>query len=158
MGPYTTGNQPARSGLRWGSAGAAGQAPPLNQSNGRGAQALLDLAVDGLKLADLQLQLLTIDVRRFWSAAWTSVLVLAAGTALLIAALPVAMFGCAEYLRQSLSLSIEFALLLVSGIVLGVALGAIVWSAYRLSIAMSPLRAFGRRIARKPDVGARAAA
>jgi hypothetical protein len=96
--------------------------------------------MDLLKLADLQVQLLTFDVRRFWSQAWTSVLILLAGAAMLIAALPVAMFGCAEYLRQSLSLSIEFALLLVSGGALLVAGGVIAWSARRLSVAAVPLR------------------
>jgi hypothetical protein len=106
----------------------------------RGTQALVDLAVDTFKLADLQMQLMTIDFREFWARAWTSVLLLAAGAAMLTAALPVAMFGGAEYLRQSLGLSIEFALLLVSGWALVIAIGLIAWSARRLEVAATPLR------------------
>lgn len=141
MGPHTTRDQPAHRGNRWGSPGAADETPTLNpHRSSRAPQALFDLTVDALKLADLQVQLLTIDVRRFWSSAWTSLLVMAAAAALLTAALPVAMFGCAEFLRQSLSISIEFALLLVSGIALGVACGAMVWCGLRLSVAAVPLR------------------
>jgi hypothetical protein len=121
----------------------ANQASAVNAGNHQpphGAQAVFALAVDSLKLADLQVQLLTLDVREFWAGAWRSALVLAAGSAALIAALPVAMFGVSEYLRQAGSLSIEFALLLVSGVVLIVAAALIFWSGRRLATAAQPLR------------------
>lgn len=105
-----------------------------------GAQALLALAVDVLKLADLQVQLLTLDVREVWAAAWKSVLVLGGGMALVIAAMPVLLISAGEYLRQAFSLSQEFALLLVSGVVLAVATALIGWSAQRLARAAKPLR------------------
>lgn len=142
MDAYPTGSNSRLGSFGWGSAGVAHQTPTLNpeQRQQRGPQAILALAVDSLKLADLQVQLLTLDVRDFWAAAWKSTIVLAAGVAALIAALPVAMFGGAEYLRQAWSISIELALLLVSGTVLLGAAGLVWWSASRLAVAAKPLR------------------
>jgi hypothetical protein len=142
MGPYSAGAHPDTGSQRWSSARLADQAPPLTNVRrpASGPQALLELAVDGLKLADLQLQLLTLDVRDSWASIWRSVLVLAIATACLIAALPVAMIGGAEFLRQAASLSLEFALLLVSGTVLVVAGTLIVWTGRHLAVAAKPLR------------------
>jgi hypothetical protein len=108
--------------------------------SGGGPQAIFDLAVDGLKLADLQVQLLTLDVKESWSSIWRSTLVLAIAAAALLAALPVAMIGSAEFLRQAMSWSLEFALLMVSGTVLLIAVGLAIWSARRLAAAAKPLR------------------
>ncbi|HUQ67890.1 MAG TPA: phage holin family protein [Planctomycetaceae bacterium] len=105
-----------------------------------GAQAILALAVDTLKLGDLQVQLATLDVREFWANAWRSALLLGAGSAALLAALPVAMLGIAEYLRQAWSLPIEAALLIVAGVVLVAAGSLVAWSAWRLATAAKPLR------------------
>jgi hypothetical protein len=143
MDPNATYGQSRVGGFRWGGAGVADQAPhvtPGQSQRNHGPQALLALAVDALRLVDLQMQLLAVDVRSFWSKARITVLLLAVGTAGLIAALPVGLFGCAEYLRQSLSISIEFALLLVAGACLLVAGGLIVWSIHQLTLAAVPLQ------------------
>jgi hypothetical protein len=141
MGAYSTGTGARHGGHRWSGVGVAGQTPNLNDPQQRhGPQAVLALAVDALKLADLQIQLLTLDVRETWAGAWRSLLALAFSTAAVIAALPVAMFGISEFLRQAASLSIETALLLVSGIVLAAAGGLAVWSARQLAVALQPLR------------------
>jgi hypothetical protein len=111
-----------------------------------GAEAVLALAVDALKLTDLQLQLFTVDLQEFWAHAKMSVALLIVGTAALIAALPVGMFGVAEYLRQACSFSIEFGLLLVSSSVLILAGGLIAWSAQRLAKAAVPLQRSGEEL------------
>lgn len=143
MGTHTTGSHADSGRYSWRHSRVADQTSDL-KSGGRpaesGAQALVALLVDGLKLADLQLQLLTLDATEFWGRARKSMLVAAIGIAALIAALPVAMFGGAEYLRQTCSWSIEFALLLVSGIVILSAALGIGWSVRRLESASQPLR------------------
>jgi hypothetical protein len=142
MVAYSAGAHTGPGGERWSGARLADQASSMT---GRlrtpsSPQAILDLAVDGLKLVDLQVQLLTLDVRESWASVWRSTLLLAIATAALLAALPVAMFGGAEFLRQAWSLSIEFALLLVSGTVLVIAGSLIIWSGRRLAVAIRPLR------------------
>jgi len=90
----------------------------------------LDVAVDAFKLADLQVQLLTADVCQFWSGARLSMASFAAATAMLIAALPVGLFGIAEYLRRAIDISIELSLLLVALVtILGA--GAVGYWGYR---------------------------
>jgi hypothetical protein len=101
---------------------------------------MLALVVDGVKLADLQIQLLTVDVRETWAGAWKAAILLAVAATALLAALPVAMFGIAEWLHESAGLSMQVALLLVAGVVLVTAAGLLVWSGKRLAVAIQPLR------------------
>ena len=143
MGTHATGSHADPGSYSWRHTRMADQTPDVKNGSRpaeSGAQALVALLIDGLKLSDLQLQLLTLDVSEFWARSRNSILLAAIGVAALIAALPVAMFGGAEYLRQTFSLSIEFALLLVSGVVVLSAAIAIGWSVHRLESASQPLR------------------
>jgi len=140
MGTYTTGTGARAGGNGWGGTRLGDQAPYVKKPQPHGAQAILALAVDTLKLGDLQVQLATLDVREFWANAWRSALALVAGSAALLAALPVAMLGIAEYLRHVLALPIEAALLIVAGVVLLVSGSLVGWSAWRLATAAKPLR------------------
>lgn len=143
MGPYSTGNRARTGSDRGGHSRLDDQTPGMNGAHRPrtvGRTPFVALLVDGLRLVDLQIQLLSLDVREFWQPAWRAVLLLAAGSAALVAALPVAMFGVAEYLRHNWSFSIEFSLLAVSSIAL-VASGVLIqWSAGRLAEAATPLK------------------
>lgn len=110
------------------------------QKHARGNPAFVSLAIDCAKLADLQMQLLQFDLRDSWGGTWRALLWLAISGASLIAALPVAMFGIAELLRQTWSTSIERALLLVAATVLVLAGLLMYWSGRRLAVATLPLR------------------
>ncbi len=112
--------------------GATDRTPPR--------KSVVDLGVDSLKLIDLQIQLLQLDLGEFWSRARLAIGVLALSSAALIAAIPVALFGAAEYLRLAINVSLETALLLVAGVVGGLALAAGVWSVRKLGNAANPLK------------------
>lgn len=105
----------------------------------RGPQGLVSLSIDCMKLADLQLQLLEADVKESWQGTRRSIVYLGVSVAMLLAALPVAMFGGAEYLRQAMSMSLEFALLLISGVVIALSTVILLWSVRELSSALKPM-------------------
>ncbi|WLD10143.1 phage holin family protein [Planctellipticum variicoloris] len=143
MGPNSTGNRAGTGSDRGGRTRLDDQTPGLNgthRSQTAGRPPFVALLVDGLRLVDLQIQLLSLDVREFWQPAWRAVLLLVAGSTALIAALPVALFGVAETLRSSWSFSIEFSLLAVSSVALVASGVLILWSARRLAAAAAPLK------------------
>ncbi len=101
---------------------------------------MANFAVDAVKLADLQLQLWSLDARAFWTGARMALAVLAVGTALLMASLPVAMLGGAEYLRHLLKMPLEQTLLLISGISAIIAIGMVIYAVRRLKTASEHLK------------------
>jgi hypothetical protein len=143
MGPNSTGNRAGIGSDRGSRSRLDDQTPGMNGAH-RPPTALrppfVALVVDGLRLVDLQFQLLSQDVREFWKPAWRAVLLLVAASAALVAALPVAMFGVAEVLRQNWSFSVEFSLLAVSSVALVASGVLILWSAHRLADAATPLK------------------
>lgn len=79
---------------------------------------LAALARDLTRMADLQLQLLSLDVKQFWSRARTALFISClAGTAVL-GAIPVLLFGVAGQLEQFAGVTPEIAKLMVGAVVL----------------------------------------
>lgn len=143
MGPNTTGNRAGIGCDRGSRSRLDDQTPGMNgahRSQTAGRPPFVALLVDGLRLVDLQIQLLSLDIREFWQPAWRAVLLLVAGCAALIAALPVALFGVAETLHASWSLSVESSLLAVSSVALVASGVLILRSARQLADAAAPLK------------------
>ena len=102
--------------------------------------------MDAVKLLDLQLQLVQIDLGEFWGRSRVAIALIAISGAALIAALPVGLFGIAELVRQRVGLSPEFALLAVSATVVIAALAG-VWSGLRgFEEAAVPLKRSGEEL------------
>ena len=79
---------------------------------------LAALGRDLARMADLQLQLLSLDVKQFWSRARTGLFVSClAGTAV-VGAIPVLLFGVAGLLERFAGLTPEIARLIVGAVVL----------------------------------------
>lgn len=64
------------------------------------------LAQDAMRLADLQLQLLALDVAEFWEQARFGLVLGLTGLVVLLGALPVLLLAAAELLRMNTSLSL----------------------------------------------------
>ena len=101
---------------------------------------LANFAVDALKLADLQLQMWTVDLKTFWLGARTSIALHAIGSVILLASLPVAMLGAAEYLRHALEWPFERTLLLIAGVAAAFALSLVWYAMQQLKVASSHLK------------------
>lgn len=90
-------------------------APPLHES-------VRSLFIDLARMADLQWQLMTVDVREFWNSARVWMSVAFAGGVLLFASVPLALHGLSARLAAAQGISTDSADLIVSGIAIGVAL------------------------------------
>lgn len=84
-------------------------------------ESVRSLFVDLARMADLQWQLMTVDVREFWNSARIWMSVAFAGGVLLFASLPLALQGLSSRLAVAQGLSLESAQLIVSGTAMGVA-------------------------------------
>ena len=103
-------------------------------------KSLTELGVDALKLLDLQLQLAQLDLKEFWTRSRVAIAILGVSLAVMVAALPVGLFGISEYVRNLFNLSIEFSLVLVSGICVLLSLAGVFWSIRHLGAAAHPLK------------------
>jgi len=72
-------------------------------------RSLTILAQDFLRLADLQFQLLNLDVVEFWQRARAGVVFGVLGAVVTLGAIPVLMFATAEFLRTQAEISVELA-------------------------------------------------
>jgi hypothetical protein len=146
MGAYESRGKPGGRGFGGSRFGLAGEKPG-SAISARDVVAgppprrnAIALAKDALKLADLQLQLLISDVCQFWVGARVSIALLIAAAATMLAAVPVGLFGIAEYLRRALEIPLELSLLIVAGMTICAAAALIVWSFRRLTLAMSHMQ------------------
>lgn len=104
---------------------------------------LLSIGVDGLKLIDLQLQLLQIDAAEFWKRGRKGLVLMGLAFAALLSALPVLLMGLAELIREAIGLSVEGAFLLVSGATI-ISAAIVAWLAFRaLDRSAAPLKRSG---------------
>ena len=94
---------------------------------------VLSLIQDGARLLDLQMQLLTVDVREFWSRAKWGIGVLVVAGVLILATLPVLLLGIAYAIHTTweLSLAMSMAISGGAGLVLGII--ALIWSVRKLT-------------------------
>jgi hypothetical protein len=99
----------------------------------------MDLVFDSLKLADLQLQLLQIDVVAFWKRSQWALTLLVISSVMLLSGLPVLLLGIAAWMERLASLSRETSLLIVGGVVFLIASGLLAWAVRRLGRAIKPL-------------------
>lgn len=113
------------------------QLPPTEP---RHNSSMVELLVDSLKLADLQLQLFQLDVGEFWQRAQKGVVGLLVGAVILLSAFPVLLFGLSGWLALKLEWTQDSALVLVSSCVILLAGGITAWAARRVRRAIKPLR------------------
>lgn len=114
--------------------------PQGGASAERGPAGLLTIGMDAVKLADLQIQLLTLDVKEFWGRAKVALGLVVVASILLLAALPVALIALADLLQDLAHLTPTAALFVVSGVAIVLATVGVVWSGYQLSGAAAPLK------------------
>jgi hypothetical protein len=129
MGPFQPSRQFGNGGFGGRRTGVASQEAPARLMSPRPADRNgFDFVADAMRLVDLQFQLLTADVCGFWQNSRIAIALLVAGAAAIVAALPVGLFGIAEYLRRGFEIPLEAALLIVAVITLCFAGGLIAWS------------------------------
>ncbi|WP_437186931.1 phage holin family protein [Planctomicrobium sp. SH668] len=116
-----------RTGL--GDRGGSGAAYQEEDLNGRPKNAYASarnnaatLAQDLLRLADLQLQLATLDLTEFWSKAKFGLVVCVVGAVTILGAVPVILMALANFVHTHTSLSVEVSQILVAvgALVIGV--------------------------------------
>lgn len=85
---------------------------------------ILVFAQDALRLADLQGQLFSHDLKEFWQRARLGIVFCAAGAAIVLGAVPVLLLGLSEFLQTVFELRYDVSRGIVGGIglLLGVAL------------------------------------
>lgn len=122
-------------GRLWGDVGVVDQKPPVtpDASRPKPKRGMAAVGRDALKLADLQLQLMAVDVREFWAKArWASAAVLVS-TVVMLSAAPVVLLGASQLIQTATRLEPWVGSMLVGGGVFGVALIAMLASIRRLS-------------------------
>lgn len=92
------------------------QRPPNAYAGMRQSASIL--AQDALRLADLQLQLLSLDVAEFWQRARFGLAFCIAGVAVMLGALPVMLLALAEWLQLQTALTSAGSRGIVAGIAL----------------------------------------
>lgn len=120
-------------GRLWGDVGLVDQNPPVTSDASRPRRGMAAVGRDALKLADLQLQLMAVDVREFWAKArWASAAILVS-TVVMLSAAPVILLGASQWIQTATRLDPWMASMLVGGGVFAAALVALLASMRRLS-------------------------
>jgi len=137
-------DQSGVSSHRWRGFGLVDQTGPLGlrRLGGRAKSSsptFAELAMDLLKLLDLQCQLMKVDIREFWSHAKIAMALVILGPACVMAAVPLGLYAVALYIRQALDVPLETVLLVLTLLLMAGTASAMYWAWHRLVIAAKPL-------------------
>ncbi|WP_437225328.1 phage holin family protein [Planctomicrobium sp. SH661] len=88
------------------------------------------LAQDAMRLADLQMQLLALDIAEFWQRARYGLVFCIVGASVMLGALPLLLMALSEYIDTHTTLSTEMSQGLVAGVAILVG-GIALWLSIR---------------------------
>lgn len=129
------------SGITRGWAGVAAEGQKVNGDERVPlSRNLAALARDLARMADLQLQLLSLDIKQFWSGARTGLFVLCLAGITVLGAIPVLLFGVAGLLERFAELTPEIARLIVGSVILLVGAVTMWFSLRRIGRAAASLK------------------
>lgn len=100
---------------------------------------LAAIAADSICLADLQFQLLRIDLQDAWERARPALWFCLAGVAVMLGALPVLLEGISRLMTVAFGISLAWSLVIVAAVAALSGGGLVLWSLSRLTHAAFPL-------------------
>ena len=109
---------------------------------------ITDLANDLVTLAELQAKLASVDLKEMWMRATVPLAVIAAGLAVLVAALPVAMLGVADLLSRALGIAPGWTMLLTAAVTMSITGLILLLSVKEVGRSLEPLRRSREELAR----------
>ncbi len=138
MDPQQSATESFNRSTPWGRRGMDGQATSKVETSRTKRSAdvqgnFLALVRDGLKLADLQVQLLSLDLKEFFKRSRFAIFFLTLSAVGLLASTPIFLLSLAEFLRRTYELRMETALFAVGGISAILFSSILVFACWRLS-------------------------
>lgn len=130
------------SSLSGSNSGVAAERAEMNEQETRRplGSNLSALVKDLVRMADLQMQLLNLDVAQFWTGARPALIVGGLSVTALLGAMPVLLLGISGALEKSAGISPESAQMIVAGIIVAAGIAAVRIACMKIGIAAGALK------------------